>query len=539
MISNSIDIQNNHESAALDILRVETALSRYPIHRLASKGTINISIKKQDDKGATSLIWEVTYNSKYGQPGPLAYKLDTLVINRKIDDAQRPVPQILKLGSLREIAEELNLGTNTNAVKTALRQNASAFIVAKIKYLSLDRIEKTLEANFTRYNIVFTGEKLPDGRNADCVYLIFNEPFLEVLNNVSRRPLDYDYLRELPPGPQRFYEILSYQMLPAIKYNQRARLLYSEFCLYSTMTRYETFDQVKKQMYKIHQPHVKAGYIYKVEYTQTVDGEGKPDWNIYYVPGERAKFQQLVFSFAIPNNQQLRVKTAPNERKSKAQDSEKNVNFITEQFSMLSNASSSISSNATAVELVKKFYRLRFGEEQEPTERELGEATGYLSQGGDWANHLIEFGAFQGKKTNKFPDVFGGIKKLISQAKEPYDLKSKEKDRAAIKNARQSHENAHTGDYRAFLAELLGGRLEKTIPEAFTAFTTQEKSIYLFHKARASKSPMSASVVEEFYTEEKRISRFIKFVEENPRSGIPSFWQWDEKINPHPYKINT
>ena len=34
------------------------------------------------------------------------------------------------------------------------------------------------------------------------------------------RPLDYDYLRELAPSEQRFYEIISYQILPALKYNQ-------------------------------------------------------------------------------------------------------------------------------------------------------------------------------------------------------------------------------------------------------------------------------------------------------------------------------
>ena len=119
---------------ALTIIRVETALSRFPIHRIAKRGDVRIELKNQ----AAALRWEVSYNSKYGQPGPLAYKLDTLVINRTIDEIiekyGHPVPKFIKLGSLKEIAGGLDLGGNTNKVKTALLQDASAFITAKISY---------------------------------------------------------------------------------------------------------------------------------------------------------------------------------------------------------------------------------------------------------------------------------------------------------------------------------------------------------------------------------------------------------------------
>ena len=236
--------------ADMDVVRIETALSRYPIHRLANKGTVSIDIRKKDAKGATTMSWTVDYGNRHGQPGPLAYKLDTLVINRKIDEAGRPTPRILALGSLHEIAQELGLDRNTAAVRKALLQNVGAIINAKITYKAVDKTERTLEAVFSRYSVIFTGEKLPDGRRADCVYLLLNEPYAEVIDAATRRPQDYEYLRDLPPGPQRFYEIISYQMLPAIKYSQRAKLPYSEFCLYSTMTRYFEFEKVKKQMYK-------------------------------------------------------------------------------------------------------------------------------------------------------------------------------------------------------------------------------------------------------------------------------------------------
>ena len=78
-----------------------------------------------------------------------------------------------------------------------------------------------MEAGFTRYNVIFTGEKLPDGRKADGVYIILNDVFIQVINGAMTRPLDYDYLKSLAPAPQRFYELLSYQMYAALKYDRR------------------------------------------------------------------------------------------------------------------------------------------------------------------------------------------------------------------------------------------------------------------------------------------------------------------------------
>lgn len=515
-------------SEALNLIRVETALSRYPIHRLSNKGTISINIRKNDDKGTALLRWEVDYSNKQGQPGPLAYKLDTLVINRRIEEKERPVPRTIRLGSLHEIAQELGLGRNTLAVRKALLQNVGAVINAKIAYRGADKTERTLEAAFTRYSAIFTGDQLPDGRRADAVYLVMNDIYLEVLNNATRRPLDYDYLRALSPGAQRFYEILSYEMLPAIRFNQRAKLPYSEFCMFSTMTRYTEFDQVKKQMYKVHQPHIRSGYIgQKVAFESTVDHEGKPDWNMFYTPAERAKLQQLVFSYAIPQAPRERVKVPPiiPEAKTAEQSQPPQAGSMQVVKAPVSNAAA----------LVKRFYRLRYGRDQEPTQREILDASGYLAEGPDWADYLVEFAAQQGKEKDGFPNDFGGAKKLAAQAATPFQTKYKGRQAVALKHARQSHQEAHREAYRAFLGELLRGKLEVTLPEALAAFTAQESSAFQFHKSRAVKSTMSAQVIEGYYDDAARISRLAKYIEENPKSGLPTFWQWDEKISATPF----
>ena len=293
------DLKSSTELSTLTPIRVETAISRYPVHRLARKGNIEINIR-EGNKSGEEMRWEVDYSKKHGQPGPLAYKLDTLILNRRLEEASRPIPKIIRLGSLKELCRELGMaetGGNTNQIKKSLFQNALAGITAKITYRQADGTEQTLEAVFTRYSVILTGEKLPDGRKADAVYVMLNEIFMQVINGAMTRPLDYDYLRSLSPAPQRFYEILSYQIYASIKYDRpRAKLVYSDFCAHAPQTRHVEWEKVRSQMTKVHRPHRQSGYIAKIDYEQTADGDGNPDWIMFYQPGPRARAEYRAFA---------------------------------------------------------------------------------------------------------------------------------------------------------------------------------------------------------------------------------------------------
>ncbi len=180
------------ELLSLNAIRTETVLSRFPIHNLAKKGNLDIQIRETKENGELVLRWEVSYSSRYGEPRQLAYKLDTLIINRRIEEVGRPLPKIIRLGSLREICRELGLpegGDALNRVKKALLQNSSAYITAKIHYKGDDGLERSLEVADTRYGAIFTGEKLPDGNRADAVYATLHDFYREVLDTAPRRPL--------------------------------------------------------------------------------------------------------------------------------------------------------------------------------------------------------------------------------------------------------------------------------------------------------------------------------------------------------------
>lgn len=293
------DVKTSAEIVPLNSIRVETAISRFPVHRLARRGNIEINIQ-EGKKSGVQTRWEVDYSKKHGQPGPLAYKLDTLLINRRIEEAIRPIPKLIRLGSLKEICRELGMaetGGNTNQIKKSLFQNALAGITAKTIYRDTDGIERTLEAVFTRYSIILTGEKLPDGRKADAVYVMLNEIFMQVINGAMTRPLDYDYLKVLPPAPQRFYELLTYQMYAALKYDRpRAKLTYSDFCAHAPQTRHTDWERVRSQMNKVHRPHKKSGYILQVDFQQTTDNLDLPDWIMLYQPGPKARAEFKTFT---------------------------------------------------------------------------------------------------------------------------------------------------------------------------------------------------------------------------------------------------
>jgi hypothetical protein len=299
-----------------EVIRTETVLSRMPIHILSKedaqkKAAHEISIVERDERGLVTLRWEVSFNQKFGAPGQLAYKIDTLVINRAIYEAGRPVPEVIRLGSLRELSEIVDLGTNTNKFKLGLRQNAGAYITADVKYRAASGEVLSLEADFVRYTPVFTGDKLPSGKMADAVYIVLSRQYRNVLNSAPNRPLDFRYMKDLPPMAQRFYEIASYKVFAALKNGLPcAQLPYSEFCIASNQTRYATKEKMQKQMYKVLKPHTESRYIESYWYEDLESKKGEPDWIICIKPGRRA-----IVEFRTFNRKQAQANSAAARRR--------------------------------------------------------------------------------------------------------------------------------------------------------------------------------------------------------------------------------
>jgi len=493
----------------LNLIRTETVLSRLPIHNLSKKGQVQIHITVKNAQGQVELSWQVSPNPAFGDPRQLAYKLDTLVINKKLEELGRPLPKLIRLESLRQIGKQLGLSTGqvVNDLKKAAHQNAGAYIIAKLHYTATDGTERTLEAGFTRYSVVFTGERLPDGTKADAVYLILNDPYWEVLNSAPTRPLDYDYLKALTPAAQRCYEILSYKIFTALKYRHpHATLLYSEYCTFSAQQRYADYDHVKKQMYKVHKPHLTSGYLKKVSYEATQDREGHPDWVMSYVPGPKAKAEYA----ACNARSTARIAGAPR-REGRGE----------ETATTSPAADDALSTQAPA--LVQHFHQRFHGTaDVAPSAKALTQARALLARYGlEQARYLVDFSVTAAQETDYRPQTFGGILQYTARAHADY---AQAQERAAAEeHAREERRRAqadaqrrqqYEDDRAARLAEL-----RATTPPAVLA-AIEEAAAAQFERDNTSR--FGRALLRQYAMDDAVAAYF----------QLPSFAEWQAAQDP-------
>jgi len=276
------------EVVPVNFVRTENVLRKYPMHILqkGQEGVKDLVFREQGGE----VIWRVLFTAPEGAPGSLAYRIDRLIIDKVLDEQTRfgNVPEIIRLATLNEICDALDIdrtGHNKKNIQKALLQ---------LEGTKVD-VDGDVRMRFARYDgVVFTGNKLPDGTRADAVYLGVSVWYRGILAKSARRPLDYDYLKELPPAASRLYEVLGSRVFAALQMggkNPEARLLYSEFCELSALTRYTQYKHMSYQMKRFHKPHIESGYISGVSYDARTDKRGMPDWMMIYIPGEKARHE--------------------------------------------------------------------------------------------------------------------------------------------------------------------------------------------------------------------------------------------------------
>ena len=147
--------------------------------------------KKQPPRGEPEVEGELRQGAAWGEPGPGGQTRHRRVINHPPYPGWAP-PRKAPPGGGRPDLWRVWGGRKRpkgHAYQAGVASKCFGAILAKLRYTATDGTERTLEAGFTRYSVVFTGERLPDGTQADAVYLILNEPYWDVLNHAPTRPL--------------------------------------------------------------------------------------------------------------------------------------------------------------------------------------------------------------------------------------------------------------------------------------------------------------------------------------------------------------
>lgn len=379
----------------LEVIRTENVISKFPVHNLAKTGRVNIRLTRKRDDGEIDYYWEVSPNEKYGEPKQLAYQVDTLIIAKRVYDYYEngeSIPEIIPIGSLYQICRELGMnprsGKNKNNIKHALGQNAGALIDAIISFKDREGRERRESAQFTRYTVIHRNQKLKDGHKADQFYIMLHPFYLEVLNSARWRPLDFKYLKELPPAAQRCYEIISTRIFAAIKYgHSRAEIMYSDYCAFSAQIRQLKYKSFRAQMDHVHKPHLLSGYLAKVDYEETLDTEGQVDWLIGYYPGPKARAEFYHFNPRFGDAAEI-----------------EGIN---------SDSRAGAGQGSEPRKLVEYFHQLvhKAGRECEPSKKELEQASALIDRHGvDVARYIVEFAHKEAPKTKFAMQVFGAVK---------------------------------------------------------------------------------------------------------------------------------
>ena len=390
-------------------VRMHTCVALYPFWLPSKNGYRDITIRFIAPDGKITTYWAVTFDARYGPPRELAYDIDSLIIARRFDQIGRPLPSLIPLGSMRSICRELGLqinGKNIQNIRQALAQNQWAQITADIQYTGIDGLAKRFKANFNRYSVIETGQQLPAGGAADCVYILLNELYLAMLNSARTRPLDYDYLRTLTHISRRFYEIVSFQIFVAIKYDRpEASIPYSRLCLFSAQTRSYDSGYVSAQMGKIHKKHLESGYISAVRAELVRDTEGDVDWIFHYRPGPRARREFDLF----------------NKRKNESIAAGNRSPLDLGADMLIAGDAQPESPSPKAV--VKQFHQKARGlTNHTPLRAELGKAQELLDRyGPTGALFIIDFVARAARDSNFKIKHFGGIWLFLAEAELAYE----------------------------------------------------------------------------------------------------------------------
>jgi hypothetical protein len=262
-----------------------------------------------------------------------------------------------------------------------------------------------------------------------------------VLNHAPTRPLDYDYLTALSPAAQRCYEILSYKLFAALKYRHaHATLLYSEYCTFSAQQRYTDYPHVKKQMYKVHKPHVASGYLESVRYEATTDEDGRPDWLMSYVPGSKARAEYAAFNTRA-GRRAARPAAGPQPARLAAALAAAAVPTAPS-----APADDTLATQAHA--LVQHFHQRFHGtSDVAPSARALTQARALMARyGPDLARHLVDFSVTAAQETAYRPQTFGGILQYTARALADYE--HAQRRTAAAAHEREERRHAQEEEHR-------------------------------------------------------------------------------------------
>ena len=230
------------------------------------------------------IAWEVIPDPDFGRPKDFDRRLHRAV-EFSLSNFPRPIVNPVPLPSFRELARIMGQncsGQFTERVKRGLTTMMRTAIVSERSYYNKYR-EFWVTGKFHLYEkIILKGEPLDDGKTATRNYVCFNRDYLDNLNALYVRPLDFDYLRSLKPAAARLYELLGVKFFGHRKHIQYK---YSTLCNLLPLKRQKALSRSRQQLEGAHKELRTTGFLDRHDWI-SINGV-KNDWYVRYVPGSR------------------------------------------------------------------------------------------------------------------------------------------------------------------------------------------------------------------------------------------------------------
>ena len=310
-------------------LRTELNFLKFPFFDLAKNSAReNIKIEEwvETKEGTFHIYWLVERNVSSQFPGDFEKRLHR-AIEQIINANPKPITNPLKIGSLRYVTRLMGIhadsGKNYNDIVKTFKNIVKTSIEAEGSFkLKESKTKRHISDTFHLYDrVVFKGEKLPDGKSADCVYLMLGSWYLQNINNNYVVPLDWHFYNRLSGTiTTRMYEVLSLYFFTALERGYKYHdLKYSYICAYFPLVPQKPKWKARKQLKQSHSILASEEYVEKVEWLDTQDGD---DWLIRYWIGKKARDEyqnnKSEYRHSIPlpaRRRKLKASKTPSESK--------------------------------------------------------------------------------------------------------------------------------------------------------------------------------------------------------------------------------
>lgn len=286
-------------------------------------------------KPLTYLHWEALSNAPDADADALAYRIETLVIRRRMEDKLRrtgAVPRALYIGTSEKIGAMLN--ATGDAVKQSISRSCRLFVMVEEEYRNAwgkKTSNSALPAHLLFY--MSTSTQTADGY-ALQIWIRFDELHIQSLDFLPPRPFDYEYAKSLAPASLRAYEVLSYAIFEAAKEDKYQVVMpYLDFCVFTAQPRHVAYEDATQQMQCLLAPLLESRHLasiqiidssdnYLREEERNTESDLLPTWNLRVELGTQALNDFQSFSFEDEGDVELDEPATPDFDKIMREDAE-------------------------------------------------------------------------------------------------------------------------------------------------------------------------------------------------------------------------